>query len=58
MDAEKLLLGTGGVVSSELTSQIEVPTSFEVSEIIKVIVQIVIGIATLIGIFKKTKKVD
>ena len=46
------LLGSGGV---EVAQQVQVPTSTEVKDIISVVIQIVIGIATIIGLFKKRK---
>lgn len=50
---ESMLFGVTGVSASELTSIVEIPSSTDVSEIIKIIVQIAIGIVTILGIFKK-----
>lgn len=50
---KNFFLGGSGVAGVELASNIEVPTSSDVSEIIKIIVQLVIGVATLFGLFKK-----
>ena len=56
MDVSKLIVGTSGVTVAEVANHVEPPTSGDVSEIIKIIVQVVIGIATLIGLFKKNPK--
>lgn len=51
--SENLMLATGGVSAAEITSLVEIPTSAELSEIIKILVQLCIGIVTIIGILKK-----
>jgi hypothetical protein len=54
MDSGKnLIVGISGVGGVELASVIDIPTSTDASEIIKLIIQVVIGVATLIGLFKK-----
>lgn len=50
----KLIVGSLGLVSTQVVQT--VPTDgTPTSEIIKIVVQLVIGIATLIGILKKPK---
>lgn len=54
MIGSKLTLGTLGLSSSQVVQTI--PTDgTPTSEIIKIVVQLVIGVATLIGLFKKPK---
>lgn len=55
MDQIKTLLtGTSGIAVAEVTQPML--QSADVSSIVQVIVQIVIGVATLIGMFKKKSK--
>lgn len=49
-----LLTGTSGIAVAEVSQPIL--QSADASSIVQVIVQIVIGVATLIGMFKKQKK--
>jgi hypothetical protein len=50
----KALIGTVGLASVEVAQQL--PTDgTPTSEVIKIVVQLVIGLATLIGLFKKPK---
>jgi hypothetical protein len=50
----KLTVGTLGLSSSQVVQTL--PTDgTPMSEIIKIVVQLVIGVATLIGLFKKPK---
>jgi hypothetical protein len=50
----KLTVGTLGLSSSQVVQTL--PTDgTPTSEIIKIVVQLVIGVATLIGLFKKPK---
>lgn len=53
---KNFLIGGTGVAGVELASNIDPPGSTDTPEIIKVLIQIVIGIATLIGLFKKKRK--
>jgi hypothetical protein len=54
MIGSKLMVGTLGLSSSQVVQT--VPTDgTPTSEIIKIVVQLVIGIATLVGLFKKPK---
>lgn len=53
MRISSLFVGGSGVAVSEVASDIELPSSADASEIIKIIVQVVIAVATLIGLFKK-----
>lgn len=50
---KNLVLGLSGVGGVELATVIDIPTGPETSEIIKLLIQVVIGVATLIGLFKK-----
>jgi uncharacterized membrane protein YphA (DoxX/SURF4 family) len=52
---QKLIIGCFGTAGVEAAQHIEVPTSTDTKDIVTIIVQIVIGIATIIGIFKKKK---
>lgn len=52
---EKILIGTTSVTGIELAQHVELPTSTEVKDIISIIIQLAIGLATLIGLFKKPK---
>jgi hypothetical protein len=55
MDQVKTLLtGTSGIAVAEVAQPML--QSADVSSIVQVIVQIVIGIATLVGMFKKKSK--
>ena len=55
MDQVKTLLtGTSGIAVAEVTTPML--QSADVGSIVQVVVQIVIGIATLIGMFKKKSK--
>jgi hypothetical protein len=50
----KLMVGSIGLTSSQVVQS--VPTDgTPASEIIKILVQLVIGVATLVGLFKKKK---
>ena len=49
-----LLTGSSGIAVAEVAQPLL--QSADVSSIVQVIVQIVIGVATLIGMFKKDKK--
>lgn len=53
MRVTSLFVGGSGVAVSEVASDIQLPSSGDTSEIIKIIVQVVIAVATLIGLFKK-----
>lgn len=51
----KFLVGSAGATGVEVAQHIEIPTTTETKDIISIVIQIVIGIATLIGMFKKKK---
>lgn len=51
--SENMFLGIGGVSAAELTSLVNIPTSADLSEIIKIVVQLAIGLVTIMGILKK-----
>lgn len=53
MNGSNFIVGTSGVAVSEIASQVEIPTSGDTSEVIKIVVQIIIAVATLFGLFKK-----
>jgi hypothetical protein len=53
--AQKLFIGLAGTGAVEITNHIPVPNSTETKDIISAIVQVLIGIATIVGIFKKKK---
>jgi hypothetical protein len=48
-----LIQGTTGVAGLEVVSNVTLPTSTDTSEIIKIVLQVVISLATLFGLFKK-----
>lgn len=58
MDAKNLLVGGAGVGGVEIISQIETPQDASTGEIIKVVLQIIVSIATLFGMFKKNKNAN
>ena len=51
----KLATGSLGIASSELAPAVVDAIPADTSNIVQIVVQIVIGIATLIGLFKKKK---
>ena len=51
-----ITIGSTGLASAEVVNSIELPTSGETSEIIKVVVQVIIAVATLLGLLKKKPK--
>ena len=53
---EKIILGISGGGGVELANNIELPTSTETKDIISIIIQIAIGIVTLVGLIKKKTK--
>lgn len=52
---QKLILGMASVGGVEVAQHVEIPTSTEVKDVVSIVIQIVIGIATLIGMFKNKK---
>lgn len=58
MDVKNLLVGGAGVGGVEIISQIEPPQDTSTGEIIKVVLQIIVSIATLFGMFKKNKNTN
>ena len=48
-----IVLGLGGVGSIELMKNVDLPTTAETKDIISIIIQLAIGVATLIGLLKK-----
>lgn len=55
MAMKNLLLGGSGITALEITNQIPVPASGDTAEIIKIVLQVVISLATLLGLFKKKR---
>lgn len=53
----KLLMGTGGVAATEIVQQASMINPETITTTTNLIIQIVIGIVTLFGIFKKKPKV-
>lgn len=51
---DTLVIGSGGFAVSEIATPIMAQA--DATNIVQVIVQIIIGIATLVGLFKKNKK--
>lgn len=49
----KIAVGSAGIVSSEAVPNVIDTIVTQPSEVVSVIVQIIIGIATLFGLFKK-----
>ena len=49
------IIGAGGV---EVANQVQIPTTTEVKDIVSIVIQLAIGIATLLGMFKKKKQVE
>ena len=53
----KALIGSVGLASTQVVSN--VPTDgTATSEVIKIIVQLIIGVATLVGLFKKKQPME
>lgn len=48
-----IVLGIGGVGSIEVVKNVDLPTTAETKDIISIIIQLAIGVATLIGLLKK-----
>lgn len=53
--ALKFLVGSAGATGVEVAQHIEIPTTTEVKDIVSVVIQLLIGIATLVGMFRKKK---
>lgn len=49
----QLFLGLGGVGGVEVMNHVEIPTSSEAKDIVSIVIQLVIGVVTLIGLLKK-----
>ena len=50
---QKLMLGLMGSGGVEVASSIDIPTSTQVEGVVKIMIQLIIGLVTLIGLFKK-----
>jgi hypothetical protein len=51
-----LVTGSLGVSGVEVVQNVDFPTSTDTSEIIKIVLQVVISLATLLGLFKKKRE--
>lgn len=51
-----LFTGSVGLGGLEAVTSIEVPASHDTSEIIKIVLQVVVSLATLFGLFKKKRE--
>lgn len=49
----QLFLGLGGVGGVEVMNHVEIPTSTETKDIVSIVIQLVIGVITLLGLLKK-----
>lgn len=52
---QTMLVGGTSLTGTEVVQHIELPTSTDTSDIIKTVVQLVIGVATLLQLFKKKR---
>ena len=52
-----LVIGTSGVGAIELVSSPDLVNLSQVSDVTSVIVQIIIGVVTLLGLFRKKQKI-
>jgi hypothetical protein len=52
---EKIILGVSGTGGVEIANNIELPTSTETKDIISIVIQLVIGVVTLLGLIKKKR---
>ncbi len=50
-----LLIGGSGITGIELIQNIDIPDVSESSKVVSTLIQILIGIATLVGLFRKKK---
>lgn len=50
---QKLMLGLMGSGGVEVASSIDIPTSSQIEGVVKIVIQLIIGLVTLIGLFKK-----
>lgn len=50
---QKLMLGLMGSGGVEVASSVDIPTSTQVEGVVKIVIQLIIGLVTLIGLFKK-----
>jgi hypothetical protein len=53
---QKLVIGSGGLVTTELVQTAEMLNPEEITTAGNLIIQIIIGIVTIFGLFKKRKK--
>ena len=50
---QKLMLGIIGSGGVEVASSIDIPTSSQIEGVVKIVIQLIIGLVTLVGLFKK-----
>jgi hypothetical protein len=50
-----LTIGTTSVGAVEAVAQVEIPTSLETESTIKMVLQLIITIASLVGLFKRKR---
>ena len=48
-----IVLGVGGVGSIEVIKNVDIPTTAETKDIVSIIIQLAIGVVTLLGLLKK-----
>jgi hypothetical protein len=48
-----IVLGVGGVGSIEVMNNVDIPTTAETKDIVSIIIQLAIGVVTLLGLLKK-----
>lgn len=53
-----LLIGTTGLISTEISSDVVNTIATDAPNVIQIVVQLVIAIATLVKMFKKPKNVN
>jgi GrpB-like predicted nucleotidyltransferase (UPF0157 family) len=51
-------IGTTSVASLEAVQSIDIPTSVEIENTVKLVLQIIVTIATLVGLFKKKRSTN
>lgn len=52
---DKLILGLVGSGGVEVASSIDIPSSSQIESIVKIVIQLIIGVVTLVGLIKKKK---
>jgi hypothetical protein len=52
----KVVIGGSGYIVSQVSDEVITLTAADIDTIVRILVQIIIGVATIYGIFKKSKK--